>query len=465
MSSSTQSRLSKNKLQTDFGEIYFKTPLEIISPKSTNELAKILRKLNHENKDVTIRNTGHSVNGQTLTSKTQVDLSMLKFLKFDREKLEVSCGAGNSWSEIFHEIEFPDFSLPIFPNNPKQKIQIGGTASVGGVGPYSFRYGGFWNSVIELTLVTMEGEILKCSEKENSEYFYYSLGGFGKIGVISELKIKVIPSQKNVVVLELLSFSDQDYENKIKKVLEIPEIVGFNGISKGGEFLGSSPHALMLILESKNLKEDFNKVKTIFSKDLVLNLKTHKKEYFDINIGYCTIPKKTMFEYYPIDLNNNHIEGIHPWSDYILPEKNYFYFLKEIRKIIKHFDLEKRILTQSFLNGSFSINMMPTYIGRNLNQNFVLVPQILEEKFSYGIGLMPTIKKDEIPKTLEAIKELSKICYSLNGKRYLYGIHSLEENDLISQFGQKTLNNWGKIKKELDPKNLLNKEVIVKFDY
>lgn len=465
MLSSTQSKSSNNKLQTDFGEIYYKNPLEIISPKSTNELSRILSKLNKEGKEITIRNTGHSVNGQTLTSKTQIDLSLLKKLNFDKENLEVSCGAGNSWNEVFREIEFPNFSLPIFPNNPKQKIQIGGTASVGGVGPYSYKYGGFWNSVLEITLVTMEGEILKCSEKENSEYFYYALGGFGKIGVISELKIKVIPSQRNVVVLELLSFSDIDYKQKIKKVLEIPEIIGFNGISKGGKFFNSNPHALMLILESEKLKEDFNKVKNIFSKDLVLNLKTHKKEYFDINFDYCTIPKKTMFDYYPIDLKRNHIEGIHPWSDYILPEKNYFIFLEELRKVIKIYDLEKRILTQSFLNGLFSINMMPTYIGKNLNPNFPLVPQIQGEDFSYGIGLMPTIDKEEIPKTLEAIKELTKICYSLKGKRYLYGIHNLDETDLNSQFGNKTLQNWKKIKQKLDPKNLLNTDVILKFDY
>lgn len=465
MLSSTQSKSSSNKYQTDFGEIYYKTPSEIISPKSTNELSKTLYKLNKEKKEVTIRNTGHSVNGQTLTSSIQIDLSLIKFIKFDKEKLEVTCGAGNSWNEIFQAIEFPNFSLPIFPNNPQQKIQIGGTAAVGGVGPYSYKYGGFWNSVLEITLVTMEGEILKCSENQNSDLFYFSLGGFGKIGVISELKIKVIPSQKNVLVLELLSFSNQDYFQKIKKVLKIPEIVGFNGISKGGDFFGTQPHALMLVLESKNLKEDYEKIIRNFPNDLVLNLKTHKKEYFDINLYYSEIPKKTMFDYYPIDLKRNHINGIHPWSDYILPEKNYLIFLDELKKVVKKYDLEKRIITQSFLNGLFSINMMPTYIGRNQNSNFVLVPQILNEEFSYGIGLMPTIRKDEIPKTLDAISELTKICYSLKGKRYLYGIHTLDEQDLNSQFGKSTIKHWGEIRKKLDPKNLLNTSVILKFDY
>jgi cytokinin dehydrogenase len=464
MSSSIQSKSLKNK-QTDFGEIYFNSPSEIISPKSTFELSQTLKKLNKENKKVTIRNTGHSVNGQTLTNGIQIDLSEIKNIIFDEDRMEVSCGAGNSWSEVFEGIFFPKYSLPIFPNNPKQKIQIGGTASVGGVGPYSFKYGGFWNCVCEITLVTMTGEILKCSKNENQEYFHFALGGFGKIGVISELKVKVIPSQKNIVVLELLSFSDKDYFSKIKKVLNCPEIVAFNGISKGGTFFKTSPHALMLILESENLKEDYKKVTNYFDEEILLNLKTHKKEYFDFNFTYKEIPKSNIFNYYPIDLNRNHILGIHPWSDYILPEKNYLEFINELRKVIKKYDLEKRIITQSFLNGLFSINMMPTYIGKNIDKNFELVPQIMTEEYSYGIGFMPTIEKNEIPKTLEAINTLTKICFDLGGKRYLYGIHSLDDHSLEKQFGKSTLVKWGKIKRELDPKNLLNTDVICKFEY
>lgn len=464
MSSSIQSKSLRSK-QTDFGEIYFKTPSEIFSPKSTNELAKILSILNKENKKVTIRNTGHSVNGQTLTDGVQIDLSDLKTLNFNREKLEINCGAGNTWSEVFSEIEFPKYSLPIFPNNPKQKIQIGGTASVGGVGPYSFKHGGFWNSVLEITLVTMTGEILKCSKNENQDYFHFALGGFGKIGIISELKVKVIPSQKNIVVLELLSFSDKDYFSKIKKVLSCPEIVAFNGISKGGTFFKTQPHALMLILESENLKKDYLKVTKHFEDEILLNLKTHKKEYFDFNFFYTEIPKTNIFNYYPIDLKRDHLSGIHPWSDYILPEKNYLLFIKELRKTIKNYDLEKRIITQSFLNGMFSINMMPTYIGRNIDKNFELVPQIMSEDYSYGVGFMPTIDKNEIPKTLEAISVLTKICYEMGGKRYLYGIHKLDQDDLEKQFGKTTLIKWGKIKRELDPKNLLNSDVICKFEY
>lgn len=443
-------------MQTDFGNIYFNKPKEIYFPKSVSELSQTLKKLNQEDKKVTIRNTGHSVNGQTLTSDYQIDLSNLNYAQFDENNLEVLCGAGTPWNEVFKKINFPKYSLPIFPNNPGQKIHIGGTASVGGVGTYSFKNGGFWNYIKKIKLVLMNGDIIDCSPKENPEYFKFAVGGFGQIGVIAELTVEVVKSQKNVVVFEILNFSDEKYFENIKKLIEMDEIVGLNGISKGGSFFQTNPNALMIILESKNMKKDLIKIKQKLGTNLNFILKEHKKEYYDFNFGYKEINKRTIFEYYPIDLNRDHINGIHPWSDYILPESSYLYFLAELRKVIQAYDLEKRIITQSFLNGLFSINMMPTYIGKNLHKGFPLVPEIQNQDYSYGVGFMPTIEKSEIKKTLEAIYVLTDLCFEAGGKRYLYGINTLSESQKELQFGKENLKRLREIKKELDPKNLLN---------
>jgi len=73
---------------------------------------------------------------------------------------------------------------------------------------------------------------------------------------------------------------------------------------------------------------------------------------------------------------------------------------------------------------------------------------------------MPTIPKNEIEKTLNAIRDLTQITYQLKGKRYLYGIHHLNQESLEKQFGVEVLKKWIKVKKETDPKNLLNPHVI-----
>ena len=451
-----------NTEQTDFGNIYFKTPKEVYFPKSVDELKIIVAKLYRENKNFTIRNTGHSVNGQTLTSEYQINLSYLKNIEFNKEKLEVKVLAGDTWDDIFKKINFPKYSLAVFPNNPGQKIQIGGTLSVGGIGPFSFKYGGLWDQVIKIKLITPKGEEIECDYEKNTDYFKYAVAGFGKIGIITEITLKVIPSQTKISILEVLNFSDKGYFENIEKILFDTRIVGISGISKGGSWFGVNPNALMLIFESNKMEEEIENVKNKLYSGYKIILKEHDQEYFDFNFNYTEINKKQIFDYYPIDLKRNHILGIHPWSDYIFNFENYQKFLPILREVIKNYDLEKYILTQSFLNGKISINMMPTYIGKYQGNNFPLAPEVekIEGKYSFGIGLMPTIPKSEIKKTLNAIHDLTKITYQLKGKRYLYGIHKLSDQELEYQFGGETLNKWFEIKKELDPKNLLNRGVI-----
>lgn len=452
-----------SKGQTDFGKIYYKRPKEIFFPKSVPELRQIVSKLYNEEKKFTIRNTGHSVNGQTLTEDYQIDISNLKEINFNPQEMTVTCLAGNTWSEVFEAILFPKNALPVFPNNPGQNIQIGGTVSVGGVGPYSFKYGGLWNYILELEAVLPNGDLITCNKEQNNDYFNYLIAGFGKIGIITKITFQVIKSKSKVSILEILDFSDQKYLESIRTLLNHPKITGLNGISKGGSFFFTNPHALMIIIESDNLEQDFNEINNLFpEKILKLVLKEHKNEYFDFNFKFTKINKKQIFNYYPVDLKRNHINGIHPWSDFIFDIENYEKFLPILRNVIKNYDLEKYILTQSFLDGKFSINMMPTYIGKNIGTNFPLVPEVVKNSsdYNFGIGFMPTIPKKLIPKTINAIKDLTQITYSLNGKRYLYGISSLSEKDLEKQFGKDVLNKWRFLKKEVDPKNLLNPDVI-----
>lgn len=448
--------------QTDFGNIYFKKPKEVFFPKSVSELQSFVSKLYQENKKVTIRNTGHSVNGQTLTEDYQINLSFLKGINFNKEKLEVTVLAGNTWSEIFEEIDFPNYALAIFPNNPGQRIQIGGTVSVGGIGPYSFKYGGLWDQIIRIKLILPNGEEIECDHNQNNEFFKFSIAGFGKIGIISEITFKVIPSQEKISILEVMNYSDEKYFQNIKSILNDERIVGLSGISKGGSLFGLKPHALMLIFESNEMQKDIENIKNKLKSGFKIILKENNKEYFDFNFGYTEINKKQIFDYYPIDLNRDHLQGIHPWSDFIFDFENYQKFIPILREVIKNYNLEKYILTQSFFDGKLAINIMPTYIGKYQGNNFPLVPEVVKVvgEYSYGIGFMPTIPKEKINQTLNAIKDLTSITYQLKGKRYLYGIHNLNQDNLESQFGKDNLEKWIKLKNEVDPNNLLNPHVI-----
>src|SRR5689334_19738753 len=93
--------------QSDFGRMFFNLPHETFRPKSIKELAGILKLHNQKRIPVTIRNAGHSVNGQTLTSGVQISLGGLNKVRFSEKKLQITAEGGASWNEVLKGIGFP----------------------------------------------------------------------------------------------------------------------------------------------------------------------------------------------------------------------------------------------------------------------------------------------------------------------------------------------------------------------
>lgn len=55
----------------------------------------------------------------------------------------------------------------------------------------------------QTVLVTGKGEILMCSEEQNSELFYAVLGGLGQFGIITRARIALEPAPQRVYSLSL----------------------------------------------------------------------------------------------------------------------------------------------------------------------------------------------------------------------------------------------------------------------
>jgi FAD/FMN-containing dehydrogenase len=462
--------------QTDFGRLFFNQPKEILTPKTTEELAQILKQCNKEGKQVKIRNTGHSVNGQTLTSGTQVSVSELKSVKFDRERLEVNCGVGSSWDAVLKGISFPEFCLPIFPNNPKQAIHIGGTIAVGGVGSYSSLSGGCWNYVQTMKVVTMEGEIIECSKDVNSDIFKYSVAGFGRIGVIAEITLKVERSAYNVLSIALLYKDFERYYSDLQTLHTNPLINGMFGIThvqKNDIVSAITPFTINLSHDLKDgeFEEDiFHQIKQLFNEDVTLVIRKDPTamEGVDIGLNLQSLPKERLVYYYPGEHSTNGLEMIHPWSDFIIPPSKYPDFIRESYKVIKENDIGKYIVSQLFFNNLVNIEVYITYVIRKIaNTPDEFMPLSLDlqnEDFVFMPSIMPNLPVNKIDSAMNVIKELTDLTFELGGKRYLYGIHNLSKEQIEKQYGGAVIQKWNTLKNKLDPRHLLNIGVIEHLD-
>jgi len=462
--------------QSDFGRIYFNLPRETVSPVSTEQLAQTLKKYNKLGKKVTIRNTGHSVNGQTLTSGIEISVAKIKTLRFDEHKLQVTVGCGNTWDEVLKAVRFPKFCLPVFPNNPNQQIKIGGTAAVGGVGPYSSKKGGFWNHVISLKLVTMTGEIISCSRRENYNLMKFALGGFGRIGVISELTLAVEKSQKSLLALLLLYHNDEYYKylkmamkDKIFDGAVAQEQMTYSNITSKVGLTFKSMLILKELDKPEVSKELIKYIKDKYRDDFTVYWMEKLKKEHDLDISWKVkqISKEDLVYSYPKNLKYNQLDLCHPWSDYILSPSRHVEFMKAAEKIIEKYDMVKYVMKTSILHGRLDLDLLVSYGIKRMSGTGDFFPLSLDlenESYVLGTGVMPTVPSQEVGKSLKMVKELTDLVYDLDGKRYLYGIHSLSRPQVEKQFGRKAIQAWQKIKDKLDPKHLLNIGVIEQLD-
>ena len=92
----------------------------------------------------------------------------------------------------------------------------GGIAGVAGESS-SFKFGVFAETVKEIEAITPEGEIHTTSEEEKSDLFSLLKGTYGTLGIITKVKLQLVPARKYVNLTYLPIHS---YDEAIQTLLE-----------------------------------------------------------------------------------------------------------------------------------------------------------------------------------------------------------------------------------------------------
>ena len=491
--------------QTDYGNIVFRQPTEIIRVTSTEDLARRLKSYHERGDRVTIRNTSHSTFGQTLTDGVQIDIGGIEGASFNEAAGTVHAGAGDAWNAVFKAIGFPKYCTPIFPSNPGQHIQIGGTAAVGGVGYYGSHVGGFWNHVVSATVVTMTGEIIKCSQTENFDILKYAISGFGRIGVISEMEVRVVESKPRVVCMALAYRDADQFQEAFLRALKDPL---FNGVAAQEDLSNWQTNELgkmginlrlLLVMVEVNEGEDprliGRQVRERYPAVLSAYLEMKERGRADITLEPKTFAKETIVFFYPeaesfwIYLANrialkligkpifhprSRLDFKNPWCDCIVSRENYTPFVLETKRIISKYGMGKLLEKQSMFHGLINIDSFVTFGVKRLSPDpekfYPLALDLPDElEHALGVAIMPTLPPDEedlLDKAMSMCKELTELTYSdgIRGRRYLYGYNILTRDEIERHYGRDVLQNWQLLKDRLDPKHLLNIGVIPNLD-
>lgn len=182
------------RILKDYGGLYSGAEIYASAhPASLEEVVAIVLKANRNRTPIRIRGNGHSMNGVSLprTNELVIFTDQMRHYRFE-EPGSITVGAGIRMYELSIFLGGKGYTLPV-TNGGEGGPSVGGFLAGGGVGAGSAQYGGFWENVFEITLVTGDGEVLRL--RPGDELFPWMFGSMGQLGIIVSAKLKIVGSE------------------------------------------------------------------------------------------------------------------------------------------------------------------------------------------------------------------------------------------------------------------------------
>ncbi len=182
----------KDKTLNDITQINPIQANKIIRPETENEIIDAIKSTTGP---ISIGGGKYSMGGQTaFENSLHIDMrSFNKIVKIDTTKKEITVQAGIRWRDIQKVIDPLNLSIKIMQTY--SNFTVGGAISVNCHGRY-IGHGPIISSVLELKIITANGDIIIANREVNQEVFNAAIGGYGGIGVIAEATLKLVDNEK-----------------------------------------------------------------------------------------------------------------------------------------------------------------------------------------------------------------------------------------------------------------------------
>ncbi|WCJ35235.1 Cytokinin dehydrogenase 5 [Euphorbia peplus] len=458
----------------DFGLLTKSEPMAVLHPASAEDVARLVRAAYNSGRGFTVsaRGHGHSINGQAqVRNGVVIEMSgrgrAAVVPRVSVAEMFVDVWGGELWIDVLrHTLEY---GLAPKSWTDYLYLSVGGTLSNAGVSGQAFNHGPQVSNVDELEVVTGKGEIVTCSEGENSELFHAVLGGLGQFGIITRARIALEPAPQRVRWIRVVysSFSaftkDQEY------------LISLHGNSPSHKF--DYVEGFVIVDEGlmNNWRSSFFsplnpvKISSIGSDDAVLYCLEITKNYDDFTVDYIDeeiegllkklnyIPSSEFTTDLPyvdfldrvhkaeLKLRSKGLWDVpHPWLNLFVPKSRIDDFDKGVFKGILGNKTSGPIL------------IYPMNKNKWEQKSSVVTPD--EEVFYLVALLRSAIDKGDETQTLSYLSDQNRqiliFCEEAGIKVKQYLPHYTKDQDWVDHFGSK----WSKFyhnKMEFDPRRIL----------
>ncbi len=177
---------------------------KVVQPTTIGEIVDAIRSTDGP---ISIGGGRFSQGGQT-GFENSLHLDMRKFnkvLSLNTREKQVTVQSGIVWRDLQKIIDRENLSVKIMQTYAN--FTVGGSVSVNCHGRY-IGHGPIISSVLEMKIITANGEIVTVNREINEDLFKAAIGGYGGIGVIAEVTLQLADNVKVERRTELIDVSE-----------------------------------------------------------------------------------------------------------------------------------------------------------------------------------------------------------------------------------------------------------------
>lgn len=186
-------------------------PVKYLQPRSIEEIRSIVTEASSRNQNVMLTGSGHSPSNMTMTNSGWV----VNLDKFNRV-IDTQADSSGKFTDVTVEAGMRVYELNNYLAQRGLCIQnlgsisdqsMAGIISTGTHGSTAY-HGLVSQQIVDLSIMVASGEVIKCSAKENVDIFRAGLLSLGKLGIITHVTVRTVPTYTLELKTEVVSFND-----------------------------------------------------------------------------------------------------------------------------------------------------------------------------------------------------------------------------------------------------------------
>ncbi|KAH8727692.1 hypothetical protein GQ44DRAFT_94219 [Phaeosphaeriaceae sp. PMI808] len=168
------------------------TPAAVTYPKSSDQIAKIVKCAVDNSLKVQPRCGGHSYANYAIgggdDNTIVVDMKNFQQFSMDKSTWQATVGGGTLLGDLTKRLH--DNGQRAMAHGTCPQVGIGGHATIGGLGPTSRMWGAALDHIEEVEVVLANSSVVRASETQNPDVFFAIKGAAAGFGIVTEFKVR-----------------------------------------------------------------------------------------------------------------------------------------------------------------------------------------------------------------------------------------------------------------------------------